>query len=65
MKVVTAKLPEYLIRAIDELVEKGMFHSRSDVIRTAVRMLVDKYTRPDSVPRCRSRSARVVVVARR
>jgi Arc/MetJ-type ribon-helix-helix transcriptional regulator len=40
MKIVTVKLPETLIEGMDELVKSGLYPSRSDVIRTAVRDLL-------------------------
>ena len=38
--VVTAKMPRELVEAIDKLVEYGIFESRSEAIRTAVKMLL-------------------------
>ncbi len=40
MKLVTVKLPEKLITDMDQLVEAGLYHSRSDAIRAAVRDLL-------------------------
>ena len=40
MKLVTAKLPEKLVDGIDQLVQGGAYHSRSDAIRAAVRDLL-------------------------
>ncbi len=40
MKLVTVKLPEKLISDIDQLVKAGIYHSRSDAIRSAVRDLL-------------------------
>ncbi len=40
MKLVTVKLPEKLIDDMDQLVKAGMYHSRSDAIRAAVRDLL-------------------------
>ena len=37
MRLVSVKLPEGLIKGLDELVEKGMYPSRSAAVRTAVR----------------------------
>jgi Arc/MetJ-type ribon-helix-helix transcriptional regulator len=65
MKTITVKLPEYLVKAIDRLVEVGVFYSRSDAVREAVRMLMDKYYNSGDVHRVGSKSAMVVVVARR
>jgi Arc/MetJ-type ribon-helix-helix transcriptional regulator len=64
MRTITVKIPEYLLRMIDRLVEEGVFYSRSDAVREAVRMLVEKYYNLGDV-KSGSRSAMVVVVARR
>ncbi|MEK6919490.1 MAG: ribbon-helix-helix domain-containing protein [Thermoproteota archaeon] len=40
MKLVTVKLPEKLIDDVDQLVKAGIYHSRSDAIRGAVRDLL-------------------------
>ncbi len=40
LKLVTAKLPEKLVDGIDQLVQGGVYHSRSDAIRAAVRDLL-------------------------
>ena len=42
MKVVTVKMPESYVEAIDKLVALGRYSSRSEVIRAAVRQLLDK-----------------------
>ncbi|MEM1538359.1 MAG: ribbon-helix-helix domain-containing protein [Candidatus Nezhaarchaeales archaeon] len=42
MKVVTVKLPEFLLKKLDELVEAGIFPSRSEAIRTALRNQIEK-----------------------
>ena len=42
MKLVTVKLPEALIQALDSLVRAEMYPSRSAAIRAAVRDLVRK-----------------------
>ncbi|HZY95268.1 MAG TPA: ribbon-helix-helix domain-containing protein [Candidatus Bathyarchaeia archaeon] len=36
----TVKLPEKLITDVDQLVKVGIYHSRSDAIRAAVRDLL-------------------------
>jgi Arc/MetJ-type ribon-helix-helix transcriptional regulator len=60
------KIPEYLLRMIDRLVEEGVFYSRSDAVREAVRMLVDKYRNSDNGCRGKgSKSTMVMVVAKR
>jgi len=40
MKLVSVKMPEALIEAMDELVRRGLYPSRSAVLRTAVRDLL-------------------------
>jgi Arc/MetJ-type ribon-helix-helix transcriptional regulator len=43
MKMVTLKMPEAYIEAIDQLVKKGIFSNRSEAIRFAVRKFLDQY----------------------
>ena len=40
MKLVSVKMPEALIEAMDELVRRGLYPSRSAVLRIAVRDLL-------------------------
>lgn len=40
LRLVTVKLPEKLIDDVDQLVKAGIYHSRSDAIRAAVRDLL-------------------------
>jgi Arc/MetJ-type ribon-helix-helix transcriptional regulator len=40
LKLVTVKLPEKLVTDVDQLVKAGIYHSRSDAIRAAVRDLL-------------------------
>ncbi|MCJ7771120.1 ribbon-helix-helix domain-containing protein [Candidatus Bathyarchaeota archaeon] len=42
MKLVTVKLPEGLIKGLDDLVKQGMYPSRSSAIRAAVRDMLKK-----------------------
>ncbi len=42
LRIVTVKMPESYIEAIDELVRMGRYSSRSEVIRAAVRELLKK-----------------------
>ncbi|RLG67271.1 CopG family transcriptional regulator [archaeon] len=37
MRVVTVRLPEKMLKALDQLVQKGIYSSRSDAIRAMVR----------------------------
>lgn len=40
MKPTTVKLPEALLKGLDELVKEGVYPNRSDAIRSAVRDLL-------------------------
>ena len=40
--IVSVKMPETYLEAIDKLVELGRYTSRSDAIRAAVRELIEK-----------------------
>ena len=40
VRVVTVKVPEAYVEAIDELVRRGRFTSRSEAIRAAIRELL-------------------------
>jgi len=40
VRLVTVKMPEAYVEAIDELVRKGRFTSRSEAIRVAIRELL-------------------------
>jgi len=40
MRLVSVKMPEALIQGMDELVRRGLYPSRSAVMRTAVRDLL-------------------------
>ena len=42
MKLVTVKLPEGLIKGLDDLVRQGMYPSRSSAIRAAVRDMLKR-----------------------
>ncbi|RLF25071.1 MAG: CopG family transcriptional regulator [Thermoprotei archaeon] len=42
LKIVTVKMPEDYVNALDELVEMGLFTSRSEAIRVAVRDLLKR-----------------------
>jgi Predicted transcriptional regulators containing the CopG/Arc/MetJ DNA-binding domain len=42
VKITTVKLPISYLRLIDMLVEMGLYNSRGDFIRTAVRDLLEK-----------------------
>ena len=39
-KTVPVKLPGGLVKEIDELVEEGRFHSRSEILRHGVRVVI-------------------------
>jgi len=40
MKLVTVKLPDALVEGMDQLINSGMYPSRSAIVRTAVRDLL-------------------------
>ncbi|MEM1644342.1 MAG: ribbon-helix-helix domain-containing protein [Ignisphaera sp.] len=42
MRIITVKMPESYIEAIDELVRLGRYASRSEVIRAAIRELLKR-----------------------
>lgn len=42
VKLISVKMPEALIEGMDELVKRGVYPSRSAVMRTAVRDLLKK-----------------------
>ena len=42
MKIVPVKLPEGLVRGLDDLVKQDMYPSRSSAIRAAVRDMLKK-----------------------
>jgi len=53
MRLISVKMPEGLIQGIDELVRRGLYPSRSAVIRTAVRDLLQRELWPTL---CRERT---------
>ncbi|MEM1876896.1 MAG: ribbon-helix-helix domain-containing protein, partial [Ignisphaera sp.] len=42
MRIITVKVPESYIEAIDELVRMGIYTSRSEDIRAAIRELIKR-----------------------
>ncbi|MDI3474310.1 MAG: antitoxin ParD1/3/4 [Thermococcaceae archaeon] len=42
MKIISVQLPQGLINAMDQLVKKGIYPNRSEVIRAAIRELLRK-----------------------
>ncbi|MEM4535314.1 MAG: ribbon-helix-helix domain-containing protein [Desulfurococcaceae archaeon] len=42
MRIVSVKLPEAYIEAIDELVRMGIYTSRSEAIRAAIREMIKR-----------------------
>lgn len=42
MRIISVQLPEMYLEALDELVKKGIYKSRSEAIRIAVRDLLWK-----------------------
>lgn len=45
MKVISIRLPEWILDNIDKLVDKKIFISRSEFIRFATRLALKKYRR--------------------
>jgi len=43
MEIITIRLPKWMIQAIDELVEKGLYPNRSEFIREAIRGHLRRY----------------------
>ena len=43
MRLVTVKMPELYVEILDALVAKGVFSTRSEAIRAAVRELIKRY----------------------
>ena len=43
MKLISVHLPEWMIRELEKLVQKGYFPSRSEAIRVAIHILIMKY----------------------
>jgi len=54
MKLISVHLPEWMIKELEKLVQKGYFPSRSEAIRVAIHILIMKYqdmgNRQQSVP---------------
>ena len=48
MDVISVKLEESLVEALDEMVRKGMFVSRSDAIRMAIWRKIDQEWQEES-----------------
>jgi len=44
MRLISVHLPEWMIRELEKLVEKGYFPSRSEAIRVAIHMLLMRYS---------------------
>jgi len=42
MRIITVKIPEAYLRELDELVKSGMYPSRSEAIRVALRELLKR-----------------------
>lgn len=43
MKIISVRLPVWMVNKIDDLVYKGVFVSRAEVIRYGVRIVLKKY----------------------
>lgn len=62
MKIVTVKLPEQYIDAIDELIKRGRYTTRSEVIRTALRELLKRELWSSRSHEMRKRDPRIKVI---
>ncbi|MGQ4892168.1 MAG: ribbon-helix-helix domain-containing protein [Candidatus Njordarchaeia archaeon] len=45
MQTISFKTTDEMLRKMDEMVERGLFVSRSDLIRSAIRLLLEQYER--------------------
>ncbi|MHA1616442.1 MAG: ribbon-helix-helix domain-containing protein [Candidatus Njordarchaeales archaeon] len=43
MRTITLKIPEDLLRKLDDLVRRGVFSNRSIAIREAIKLLIARY----------------------
>jgi Predicted transcriptional regulators containing the CopG/Arc/MetJ DNA-binding domain and a metal-binding domain len=43
LTLISLKIPMALLKEVDELVEKGVFVSRSEAIREALKLLLSRY----------------------
>ncbi len=50
MRIVTVKMSEVYISAIDELVARGLYPNRSEAIRVAIRDLLRRELWVDGIP---------------
>lgn len=41
--VINTQIPEKVVEKIDQLIDKGYYQNRSDFIREAVRLLLERY----------------------
>ena len=63
MRIVSVKIPEYYIEAMDELISRGRYASRSEIIRAALREFFKRELwSPSRVHEPRRRDPRVKVV---
>jgi Arc/MetJ-type ribon-helix-helix transcriptional regulator len=42
-KIISFHVPEYMLEALDKLVEMGLFNNRSDAIRTAIFLMLSNH----------------------
>jgi len=49
MDYINVKIPEYYAREIDSLIEQGIFSSRAEVVRVALRQLLKQIKKDDIV----------------
>ncbi|MCD6491455.1 MAG: ribbon-helix-helix domain-containing protein [Candidatus Njordarchaeia archaeon] len=45
MDNISVKLPDWMIKAINRLIEMGIFPNRSEFIRAAIRRLLEQYSK--------------------
>ncbi|MEM1842243.1 MAG: ribbon-helix-helix domain-containing protein [Ignisphaera sp.] len=62
MKIVSVKIPDQYIEAMDELIKKGRYVSRSEVIRTALRELLKRELWSSRSHEMRKRDPRIKVI---
>ena len=43
LAIISVKIPDSYLKIIDELVTRGVFKNRSEAIREALRLLINKY----------------------
>ncbi len=62
MRLITVKMSDVYISSIDKLVEKGMYPSRSEAIRVAIRDLLRRELWIDGMPSAKTKDVDIRVV---